>query len=169
MSSPFVEDEYLTFTYPAPLDKERLEGETEEAYKSRQEKIKPDEIAGKHWIKFRVPRSRGDVDKVADLTASRVVTGDNGDGLKYESRIARGNKGVFDLLVDSWSWGGRPSSSDYDKLDLWAGDWVLACMAEALEQGTKRDWAEKNGGSSKKPEPSPSELPSPEPVESVSE
>jgi len=153
--NPFVTPEFETYQYPAPLDAPQRDGETDVAYENRLAMIDPEEAAEGHWIKLRVPRSRDDVDKVADYSQSIVAFGDNGDGAKLEQRISRGNRGVFELLVEGWSFddafGMKPTATNYAKLDLWAGDWIVACLADVGEKGTKRDYAKKTGSTSKKP------------------
>ena len=165
MSSPFVTQHFKTYEYPAPLDPDDHKGESDGRISDAM-KINPEELDAGHWVKFRIPASRKDVDMVADLTASRLVAGTNGDGAQFQQRIHHGNRGVFELLVDSWSFDAMPSGEMYDKLTTWAGDWIIACMAEVTSLGTKRDWAEKNEGSSTTPDSSPPESPVSQPVAS---
>lgn len=162
MGSPFVEKESHTYKYPDPFDAAK-EDETAEQLAAKGaddpdilRRIKADEVDVDHWVTIRIPRSSRDVDGVADATQSMVVLGDNGDGTRFEQRIAHGNASVFERLVEAWSFDAEPNAANYERLTLWAGDWVRACLADAIKQGTTRDFVKKTKVSSPQLASSPS-------------
>jgi hypothetical protein len=132
--SPFAVEQTETYEYPHPLDPE---------VKDDQEKIDQEVIDGAKepgeelpWVKFRVPRSKKDVDAIGDYTQSVAVTGTNGSGAAFEARIARGNRQVFALLCEGWSFSKDPSAEDFDRLDLWSASWIMACVNDAIGKGS---------------------------------
>lgn len=136
--SPFAQAKVVTYTYPEPMDPKK---------ESDIEMIDPEEV-GEHWVKIRIPRSSEDVDHIADYTQSMVVMGSNGDGAKFEQRIAHANRSAFELLVQEWSFDAECVGSNYAKLDVWSGDWIRRCISDAVRQGTTRDYAKKTPESS---------------------
>lgn len=164
---PFAKPDLHTYKYPEPMDDPQREGELTVQYEARKESIDPEEVGEGHWIRIRIPRSRGDVDAVADFTQSLVVLGDNGDGAKWEQRIARGNRAVFELLVDGWSFDREANGASYTELTGWSGEWVSACLADAVRKGTARDFGKRTTTSSEEPGSSPDKPPEPVPEASV--
>lgn len=149
--SPFVSHaEVETFTYPAPLD----ESNAAEAKLIDKEAFAEEP----HWIKIRVPRSAEDVDAVGDYTQSVLAMG-NGDASAMESRIKRMNRGIFELLVEDWSFTTRkPNGDDYGRLDAWAAIWVRTALGEVVRKGTSPDFSPPTPSISETPESSPAEL-----------
>lgn len=144
-----------TFIYPAPLDQEDEEGRhpredliDDEVLKDDNGKELPQEE--RPWIKVRIPISAHDVDAVADLTQPAILMSANGDGSGMETRIGRMNRGLFQLLVEDWSFTERdPTVADYDKLDQWSAAWVRHCLGEANRRGTAPDFQPEGPLSSK--------------------
>lgn len=157
--SPFAVKSYETYRYPAPLDATEIAGEKvpEALLEARADLIDPEVMADndRPWVKLRIPRSKADLDTIADLTQS--LTQLDSEGASLMQRVARGNRGVFETLVDSWAWDREPNAAAFDELDLWASDWISACMADALRRGQERGYGKK-----KTTEPSDDSSPPPE-------
>lgn len=141
--SPWAEAETHEYRYPDPLQKDAVD-------RFGQTVVDEGEISEGHWLKLRVPRSRGDQDIIADATQSVVAFGE-GDATSKQ-QIAQANRRVFELLVEGWSFTDRtPTGDDYARLDDWSGNWVTACLADAMARGTVRDWGKEIANSSPKP------------------
>lgn len=162
-----------TFTYPSPLD-EPIPNENGPG-QDRDHMIDPEVAEDKEnlpWVKIRIPRSKKDIDLVAEFTASILTNDSSGGGeMGFKQRIASGNRQVFELLCEGWSfeqqYGLKPDVTSFGELDIWAGDWITNCVGDALRLGTTRDYAKKIPNSSPSPEPLPnasSSDPSPESV-----
>jgi hypothetical protein len=136
MKSAIAKQENHNYTYPDPIDplEERPPNVTVFSQKNIDAEVMEDVEKGEAapWITFRLPRSKGDRDAIADATQSVVQGGNEGTTLK--ARIAVGNRGVFELLCEDW-WltkeeSMRPSGENFAKLDGWAANWVQACLVD---------------------------------------
>lgn len=110
---------------------------------------------GADWLVLRVGGlSKGESDLLTDLTGTIKVdtqsaqTGGAPETVEIERKVAQANRALFVLLCKDWSIG-DVSEQAYAELDEESGRWVDECIAEALRE--RRERAEKNAGSSKKP------------------
>lgn len=162
--SPFAEKKVETYKYPSPLDATEIDGEPlpEAVVKFRADQIDPEVVEDGEeapWIRLRIPRSKHDLDTIADLTQG--LTAIEAEGATIKQQLARGNRGVFELISTAWSFDRECNGAAFDDLDLWASDWISACMADALRRGQQRAYKKKETESVSSPEPESSAAPLP--------
>jgi hypothetical protein len=108
---------------------------------------------GEDWLELRLELSKGESDRLRDLTASyrlpadQVGTADAGS-VEIRQRIAEGNRALFEFLAVAWSLPDELSGAGYAALDEESGRWVDECIETVLRE--RRERAVKNGRSSKK-------------------
>ena len=131
---PMAPQETVTYTFSEHPDVQ----EHKEAYGLTDEDI--DGI----WIKLRIPRSKGDVQQIAELTQSIVSFGEGEPTTRQ--RIREGGTGVFVLLAEEWWYKpGKPTGEEFERLDRWCAAWVDWCLGDAMAKG--RGIVEKKGDS----------------------
>src|ERR1700756_2395548 len=158
MKSAFASPETKTYEYPGPLDKpldpqmakESRKKIDHEVWDEVKQHAKDHPGAPLLWVKIRIPHSKGEVDQIADYSQSMVSFGENGDGTTMKQRIAHANRGIFDLLVEGWWLSEEVSGENYAKLAKWSGDWIAACIADAVARGTQPDFPEPTPTSSRR-------------------
>lgn len=104
------------------------------------------------WLRLRIPRSKGDVQQIAELTQS-IVSFAEGEPTTRQ-RIRAGSIGVFDLLAVQWWYSKeKPTGEQLEGFDRWASAWVDWCVADAMAKG--RGIVEKKLDSPVTPDDSP--------------
>ena len=110
---------------------------------------------GEAWIELRVQLTKGERDRLRDLTASYSIdatgtaqTQDPGM-VEINNRVAQANRALFEMLCVDWSLPGEPSGAAYAGLDDESGQWVDDCIEKVLRE--RRERAEKNAPSPRKP------------------
>lgn len=98
------------------------------------------------WIELRTQLSKGDADELIDIANSRRVSAE--EGMEFVSRLAAGNRRLFEILIVDWSLDEKPTGQAYAELDGESGAWVDRCIAELLEE--RRARAEGNSRSNKR-------------------
>lgn len=105
---------------------------------------------GEDWIELRTELTKGEADRLRDLTSTFRLDPTLADtGIEVENRLAATNRELFRLLTVRWSLSGEPTADAYSALDQTSGEWVDDCITTVLRE--RRERAEKNSGSSKKP------------------
>lgn len=120
---------------------------------------------GQDWMVLRVGGlSKSEADHVRDLTAAykldarAAAGGTNAEqmaSVEVEQRTAQANAALFETLCIEWSVrddDGHPlpvTQDAYADLDEESGQWVDSCIAQVLRE--RRERAEKNVGTSRKP------------------
>ncbi len=133
MKSAFAKPESHTYTYPEPIDpKNERSGElTVYSRDHIDQEVIRDISDGEEapWATIRIPRSKGDKDAIADAT--QAVALGTSSGTVLQARLAQGNRAVFELLCEAWSFDAMPSAENFGKLDVWAAAWLTACIVDA--------------------------------------
>ena len=108
---------------------------------------------GEEWLELRLELTKGEADRLRDLTASYRLPADvigtaDAASVEIRQRVAEGNRALFEFLAIAWSLEDDPTGAAYATLDEDSGKWVDECIATVLRE--RRERAEKNGRTSKK-------------------
>ena len=108
---------------------------------------------GEEWLELRVELTKGEGDRLRDLTASYRLPADvigtaDAASVEIRQRVAEGNRALFDFLAVAWSLPDEPTAATYAALDEESGRWVDECIEAVLHE--RRERAVKNGRTSKK-------------------
>jgi hypothetical protein len=132
MKSPFADKTTHRYVYPAPLDAEqKRSGSVFNGRFIDPEVTDSIEKDGEEapWIRLRLPLSKRLRDGLAE--AGQMVLQAGGEGLVQATPLAEANRRAFTLLIDSWSFGEEPTGEQFGDLDLWASNWIQACIVDA--------------------------------------
>ena len=132
MKSPFADKTTHKYVYPAPLSAEQKDARSV----FNQRFIDPEvmdsiEKDGEQapWIRLRLPLSKRLRDGMAEAGQTVLMAG--GEGLVQAVPLAEANRRAFTLLTDSWSFDDEPTGEKFGDLDLWASNWIQACIVDA--------------------------------------
>jgi Flp pilus assembly secretin CpaC len=101
---------------------------------------------GDVWIELRTELTKHDSDVLAEFQQNyridaALFAGDPEADRQVElrARLVEANRTMFSLLALSWSLGkDKPSSDDYDRLDVDSGAWIDRCVSEVIAGHRKR-------------------------------